>query len=395
MIASNVASAELLLDILSSLETARGTTAVAATYHKGRVLERTGRSHDAIEQFRAVLAKRAESKNNFYAIWAESAIRRLSGEPVDKSEGFETTRTSSKSKTKTQLSSSLKARFFAVASENADAYPWFLRAYDLIETNDIDAAMVELHEAYVAWRRARGRSVTRSGLESVATASDLSRPPMDGALRSELASLSEQERGVIAEVAQTFGNVGNAIGFYESSRADEQPDAYASAVVAAANRYGLDPDLLRAVMRVESVFQDRIVSYSGAIGLTQIMPRTGALIAHAIGDEDYSSDDLLDPETNLSYSAWYLASLIRRFNGHVPLAIAAYNGGPHNVRLWMANYNSELPLDALLELIPFTQTHRYVRRVLHHYDGYRRAHQRSTPLLSVSMPARQIDSLAF
>ena len=159
--------------------------------------------------------------------------------------------------------------------------------------------------------------------------------------------------------------------------------------------YGVDPNLLLAVMRVESVYQKHIVSYAGAVGLMQIMPRTGQLIAHALGRTDFTPADLLDPHVNLEFAAWYLSSLIRRFDGHLPLAIAAYNGGPHNVRRWIQESPEDMPLDALLERIPFSQTHRYVRKVLVHYEAYRRQHELPTPQLSVVLPAPRVDPLAF
>jgi soluble lytic murein transglycosylase len=118
----------------------------------------------------------------------------------------------------------------------------------------------------------------------------------------------------------------------------------------------------------------------------QIMPRTGRLIARARGIDGFHPADLLDPTLNLDFAAWYLASLLDRFDGRLPLAIAAYNGGPHNVRRWMAEYGSSMPLDAFLERIPFTQTHRYVRRVLANYSAYRQLEGRPMEALSMALP---------
>ncbi|MCZ6806015.1 MAG: lytic transglycosylase domain-containing protein [Deltaproteobacteria bacterium] len=148
-------------------------------------------------------------------------------------------------------------------------------------------------------------------------------------------------------------------------------------------------------MRVESAYHKHIVSYAGAVGLMQIMPRTGQLIAHALGHEDFSPADLLDPQTNLEFAAWYLTSLIHRFDGRLPLAIAAYNAGPHNVRRWMQECAEGASVDVLLERIPFTQTHRYVRRVLVHYEAYREQQELPAPRLSVQLPAQRVDPLSF
>jgi soluble lytic murein transglycosylase len=148
-------------------------------------------------------------------------------------------------------------------------------------------------------------------------------------------------------------------------------------------------------MRVESVYDPEIVSYAGAIGLLQIMPRTGRLIAHRLGLTDFRTDDLLDPATNIELAAWYLRSLLDRFEGRLPLAIAAYNGGPHNVRRWMEEHGENLPLDAFLERIPFDQTFRYVRRVLSHYVAYRAQEGLGPPELDTTLPPRATDTVAF
>ena len=174
-----------------------------------------------------------------------------------------------------------------------------------------------------------------------------------------------------------------------------RPRAYEPIVMEAARANGIEPELLFAVMRVESVFNPRIISYAGAIGLMQIMPRTGRLIAQAIGRADFTVDMLLDPETNIQFAAWYLASLIDRFDGRIPLAIASYNGGPHNVRRWMRDHAEDMPLDAFLETIPFEQTHRYVRRVLTHYEAYRAQRDRPLQHLDTRLPEARPDAVAF
>jgi len=166
-------------------------------------------------------------------------------------------------------------------------------------------------------------------------------------------------------------------------------------VQAAADKHGIDANLLFAVMRVESIYNRRIVSYAGAVGLMQIMPTTGRRIALQLGRSDYRVSDLLDPGTNVEMAAWYLASLIERFDGRLPLAIASYNGGPHNVRVWMRKHHAATPLDAFLERIPFSQTHRYVRRVLTHYAAYRAQEGLPMSELSVELPALKPDVMAF
>ncbi len=185
------------------------------------------------------------------------------------------------------------------------------------------------------------------------------------------------------------------MGFGGWARVAARPRAYEGLVREVAAAHGLDPNLLLAVMRVESVYQRQIVSYAGAVGLMQIMPRTGRLIANALGRDDFTTADLLDARTNLDFAAWYLASLIDRFDGRLPLAIASYNGGPHNVRRWLRDHAATMPLDAFLERIPFEQTHRYVRRVLGHYAAYREQENLPMERLSTAIPDLGPDPIGF
>jgi soluble lytic murein transglycosylase len=258
-----------------------------------------------------------------------------------------------------------------------------------------DAATAELFEAYLTWRHALGKPIARAGLNCVARADGRTDEPIASDVRAARLELSDEDRATLAAVAATLGDMGTAGGFAGPDFIETLPRAYEWLAVPAANRYGLDPNVLLAVMRVESAYQKHIVSYAGAVGLMQIMPRTGQLIAHSLGHDDFTPADLLDPRLNLEFAAWYLSSLIHRFDGRLPLAIAAYNGGPHNVRRWIQESAEGTPLDVLLERIPFTQTHRYVRKVLVHYEAYRQQRALSMPQLSVQLPAQRVDPLAF
>jgi soluble lytic murein transglycosylase-like protein len=92
-------------------------------------------------------------------------------------------------------------------------------------------------------------------------------------------------------------------------------------VAAAAERHGLDPKLLHALVTVESGYRADAVSRAGAAGLTQLMPATAA---------DLGVSDRFDPQANLSGGADYLARQLLRF-GDLRLALAAYNAGPARV----------------------------------------------------------------
>jgi soluble lytic murein transglycosylase-like protein len=110
-----------------------------------------------------------------------------------------------------------------------------------------------------------------------------------------------------------------------------------------ARRHDLSPDLVRAVIRVESGWNPRAVSAKGALGLMQLMPSTAA---------EYGVSDPFDPEQNIRAGVAYLRKLIDRFDGKTELALAAYNAGPGAVE----KYGRTIP--------PYKETQSYVRRIV-------------------------------
>ena len=281
-----------------------------------------------------------------------------------------------------------------IAAEHAAAYPWLVRALDLIELEKFAEAADELNEAYLAWRDASGAPRLRSGLVTLMSGDAPPRRTITPAMRKGRRALDPLARRTLSEVARLLGDPGIGLRFGDF-RLSDQPRAYADVVERAARKHGLDPNLLFAVMRVESIYNRRIISNAGAVGLMQIMPHTGQRIARLLGVDSFEVSDLLDPALNVEFSAWYLASLLKRFDGRLPLAIASYNGGPHNVRQWMYTSQPDMPLDAFLERIPFSQTHRYVRRVLTYYAAYRAQQNLPMTRLSVELPRPKPDDMAF
>ncbi len=112
--------------------------------------------------------------------------------------------------------------------------------------------------------------------------------------------------------------------------------------------YGVDPSLIRAVMRHESGFNTQAVSPKGAQGLMQLMPGTAALMGVR---------DPFDPEQNIAGGVGYLRRCLDRFQHNVPLAVAAYNAGPDAV----ARY---------CNIPPYSETQVFVQNVLGTYGTY-------------------------
>jgi soluble lytic murein transglycosylase len=132
--------------------------------------------------------------------------------------------------------------------------------------------------------------------------------------------------------------------------------------------YGVDPLLVIAVIRAESKFLPQSKSHKGAQGLMQLMPNTAKFIAESIGDKEFKETDLVEPEKNIQYGTWYLASLQKEFKS-ITLVLAAYNGGRGHVNEWIKTAQLDLT-NLRVDDIPFEETREYVQRVLQYYTKY-------------------------
>jgi peptidoglycan lytic transglycosylase len=140
----------------------------------------------------------------------------------------------------------------------------------------------------------------------------------------------------------------------------------------------LDPSLLAAVIYAESRFRDA-TSHAGARGLMQITPQTARYIARLSGGTAFEQGDLATPQINISYGAYYLRYLLRRYGDNTVLALAAYNGGEGNVDRWIVEASlSERAF--VIDQIPFAETREYVTRVLDARESYREKYSRELGL---------------
>jgi soluble lytic murein transglycosylase len=124
--------------------------------------------------------------------------------------------------------------------------------------------------------------------------------------------------------------------------ADEKR-ATAAALVRESERHALELDLVLGVIRVESAFNNFARSDKGALGLMQVMPATGEIVARDLGIAWRGPRTLLDPVTNVRIGTAYLAEMRRQF-GSVDRALAAYNWGPGAIQRRLAG-GSPVPLE--------------------------------------------------
>lgn len=125
------------------------------------------------------------------------------------------------------------------------------------------------------------------------------------------------------------------------------PDMFREAIYSACNKYGVDPSLVHAIIKVESDFNPYALSRKGAMGLMQLMPHTAV---------EMDVKNSFNPIENIEGGVKYLRYLLDRYEGNLSLALAAYNAGETSVKRW-----GTIP--------PYRETQDYVKKILRLYNG--------------------------
>jgi tetratricopeptide (TPR) repeat protein len=161
------------------------------------------------------------------------------------------------------------------------------------------------------------------------------------------------------------------------------PRAYEKSVLDYSKRLELDPDLVFAIIRQESVFNPRARSPAGASGLMQLMPQTARVEARRLGLSYLGQEDrnkvartmqrrsaLFDAETNVVIGVHHLHGLLKQY-GNVIHVLTSYNANPKATRRWIEKIPSDDFL-VFIERIPYQETRMYVKLVLRNYFYYKR-----------------------
>ena len=156
----------------------------------------------------------------------------------------------------------------------------------------------------------------------------------------------------------------------DGTRRHLYPLGYWDVVRATAEREGLDPLFVQALIRQESAFAPYAVSPVDAQGLMQLLPSTASEVAAAQGLAPPDRSRLTDVGTNVALGTALLRQLLAQYGGSEIKALAAYNAGEDAVRKWEGRYG-ERDDDEFVELITFRETKRYVKSVLENYQVYR------------------------
>jgi len=148
------------------------------------------------------------------------------------------------------------------------------------------------------------------------------------------------------------------------------PKAWNDMVAKGATIPGIPEALAYGIIRSESVFDPKAVSYAGAVGLAQLMPATAAETARGLKMNSYS---LTDPQDNLTIGMTYYSYMLDRFGKKPMRAMFAYNAGPGRMTIWNKE-SGELSDDILLETLHLTQPRQYAKNIVQASLAYGKIH---------------------
>lgn len=149
------------------------------------------------------------------------------------------------------------------------------------------------------------------------------------------------------------------------------PKSYEEFVSIYSDEYGVDENLVFAVIKAESDFQEDAVSHKDALGLMQIMKETAEDVARKYNieiDFNNSEREILNVQNNIKIGTKYLAVLLEKYK-NIEVAVAAYNAGIGTVDNWIEK--GIIKSDGSdIENIPYKETNNYVRKILRNYKIY-------------------------
>lgn len=181
-------------------------------------------------------------------------------------------------------------------------------------------------------------------------------------------TLTDDERRVAVALAVDAGWTDRAV--FALAQGDDQrlyrlrfPLAHATHLRREAEKHGLDPAWVAALIRAESAWQPTARSHADARGLMQLLPGTGKAVARRHQLAWKGAATLYQPRENISLGIAYLADMLGRHGGQPFLATAAYNAGPTPVARWLGERPPTEP-DLWVETIPYRETREYVARIM-------------------------------
>lgn len=165
------------------------------------------------------------------------------------------------------------------------------------------------------------------------------------------------------------------------------PTPYQKQVMQASEKMNVEPWMIWSIMRQESAFNKKALSTSNAYGLMQMIAPTAQEVATDLKTTILLPDELFSPVRNITFGAYYLSKMKNQFDGHWPVAAAAYNAGPTRLKSWLklrkdteevtlkksTDWKDEIWIDEM----PWNETQNYVKAVMRNFLLYRLGNQSS------------------
>jgi soluble lytic murein transglycosylase len=301
-----------------------GNFGTAALYWQARSAEKLGDADGAKQIYRQIFNGGEES---YYQTLSQRALERL-GEPVQES----------------KLSKPIPS----------------------VETDPAIGAEISFHLS-------RARELTALGIHGLAVA-ELDQVNRRANPKTRLQPLLMREYFANQAYGRSL-NLASQLPISQSERNYYRyPLAYWELVQQKAQERDLDPHLILALIRQESMFDPRARSPATALGLMQLIPPTAARVAKQLGLPAPTQDKLFDPELNVALGTQYLKDLLQRYSHNWFKAIAAYNAGEAAVDRWEREIVTD-DIEEFVERIPYIETRGYVKLVVRNHRIYKRLYE--------------------
>lgn len=139
------------------------------------------------------------------------------------------------------------------------------------------------------------------------------------------------------------------------------PIKYESEIKKYSDKFGVDRYIITALIKAESNFNSKAVSSAGAYGIMQLTKDTFDYCMKSLNIKT-SENEVFNDEKNIMAGTWYMAQMLKKYNGDITCSVAAYNAGAANVDKWLKN--GEYSEDGKkLSYIPFGETQRHVKKI--------------------------------
>jgi soluble lytic murein transglycosylase len=391
----DVAALKLFRDL--ALRFPNSSEAPEALYAMGRIQQEVGAYDDAYASYSALAERYPSARAASEARWRSGWVRYLAGDYPAAAKVFGGLTGESEREPRVAAeywearaleqvgAPEAQTKLAHIAQEHGETFYGVLASARLgiaavpLDTRGLDARLPPFPETLTGPHADRARRYAELGLHRLA--------------QRELDALAPSAS--TASLLQAYAAVdapGPALRLARGSVGAERrylyPLGYWEVVRPLAEARGLDPLLVAALIRQESLFVPDAVSPADAHGLMQLLPSTARDLAAASGTPPPDREMLHRVTVNVDLGTSLLRHLLDRYDGSRVKALAAYNAGEDAVGRWEKRYAGR-PDDEFVELISYRETRDYVKAVIQHYEIYRQLYAPSASATSLGNPPKE------